>query len=697
MYRFLFFLLLLYFGASVQQLAGQHRPVWQDEPDIVVGYQKFIAAGGDYDTIPERELNKLIYKALASYYGPNLSHENFARNHLLAFNSYRKGDVSEAVHYVHVALRWATKIDDSYCKAASFRLLSDFYNKERRYDSALHYKIRALTIYQQLPNLTLAGVMNYQIGNLYFDLNDYDQALTYLKAFMQSDRRHNLQNTLRAYNRIGRIYHALGKYDIAAGYFQQAATIAQHNQMQEWFTVSKGNIGKTYIKQGKYEAAIPLLELSYLSALEYRDTARAVIESSVLAETWLALGNQPKAANMMRQIQTLARTARLNTEAQLAYKHIQYLYAKAKGDFRTALQLYEDYWQLNDSLNNSKIQWQLEQVRTLNAASIRQAQIRNEQAQRKAEQNERNILRWGSILLAVIVVPLLIILVRISQKRKKINRALKRSEDEIKLKNLLLEKQNKKMAEQAANLEQIVRERTRELEATIKVLNSHNKDLEQFSYIVSHNIRSPVTQIMGLVNIINLNQPDDPMNAEVLKNLYKAASNLDQVIKDLNIIISTRQSLDTLKEKVHLEDLMRQVIQGLESNIAASRAIVQYDFTLQPVLYTVKGYMHSILHNLVSNAIKYRAENRRPHIVVSADLLGDFCCISVADNGLGIDLENTDTYKIFGLYQRMHTHTEGKGLGLYLVKTQVESLGGTIGVESKLGVGTVFRVMLPSY
>jgi len=695
MYRFFALIFLTMAGCFAQQLMGQGKSALEQAISPIAGYQKMIALGADYDTIATYTLERLIHTANASYYGFKLLHENFARNHLLSLHAYQQQEFEQAVHYAHISLRWATKIGDNYGKAAAFRILSDIYSKQNRYDSALHYKTQALIIYQQSKNYALANLMNYQIGNLYFDINDYDQAYVFLRSFLSGDTRHNIVNTLLAYNCIGRIYHFQERYDLAIGYFAQAATLADLYKLSQWLTTAKGNIGKVYFKQGKYKAAIPLLEMSYLSALTFRDTSRAIIENCILAETYLNMGKRSKMALLVQQLQALTKATSISTEARLAYLRCNYLYAKSSGNTAEALRLLEAYKYLGDSVNSYSSQNKLEQVRTLNMVAVQQ--VKDQLLKKKTElvERQRNLLLIGSALFAAVVIPLLFFLVILNRKRRRVNLELKHSQYEVSLKNKLLEEQNKQIAAQAAALEQTIQERTRDLEATIKVLNSHNKDLEQFSYIISHNIRSPITQILGLVGIFNVNQLDDPINMEVLKNLQKAATNLDQVVKDLNVIISTRQSLDTLKEKVDMEEMMCQVMLGLDANITATQASIQYDFTLLPVLYTVRGYMHSILHNLISNAIKYRAENRKPHIAVSSDILDNFCCLKVADNGLGIDLASTNTYKIFGLYQRMHTHTEGKGLGLYLVKTQVESLGGTIGVESKLGVGTVFRMMLP--
>lgn len=679
----------------VVELTGQDRKLsWEKEPDIIRGYQRFIAEGGDYDTLSSHILNRLMHQANASYYGPKMILENFAKNHVLACNAYRKREFTEAQSYAQIALHWAAKINDNYCTAASFRILSDIYEEQGRYDSALHYKTRALMIYQQLPQSASVGLMHYQIGNLYYEVSDYDASLFHLNEFLKKDRRQNLNRTLQAYNRIGRIYDITGESRIAVGYFEQAAELAQSHALPRWLTASKGNIGRIYFKEKKYAQAAPLLEMSYLAALQYGDTSLAVTEGCTLAEIYFLGGNRAKTEELIKKVERL-HTPHLSPEAHLAYLHCRYMLAKTKSNWQEALQLLETYTHLSDSLTALRYRQTLEQVRMMNATAVQKMKEELNTKKTEASERQRDLLLIGGGLFLLVLIPLFVVLLRLNRKYKKANLALKRSQHEVSLKNKQLEQHNKQIAAQAANLEKTVKERTRDLEATIKGLNSHNKDLEQFSYIVSHNIRSPVSQILGLIGIFNFDKPDDPLNAEILKNLQKSAANLDQVIKDLNTIISTRQSLDALKEKVDLEEIMCQVLVGLESEIAAAQASIQYDFTLQPELYTVRGYMHSILHNLVSNAIKYRAEHRKPHIAISADPLGEFCCLTVADNGLGIDSEKNDTYKIFGLYQRMHTHIEGKGLGLYLVKTQVESLGGTVSLESVLGKGTVFRIMLP--
>ncbi|MEJ8757053.1 PAS domain S-box protein [Pontibacter sp. H259] len=224
-----------------------------------------------------------------------------------------------------------------------------------------------------------------------------------------------------------------------------------------------------------------------------------------------------------------------------------------------------------------------------------------------------------------------------------------------------------------------------------QVLNQ-NRNLQQFAYIVSHNLRAPIANILGLTSIYNKSAPEAPINQRVIDNLYKSAKLLDDTIRDLNEMLTIRSELQgTLKENVEVESVMKHVLLSLADEIEESGAEIETNFGLAPVIVTVKSYLHSILINLVSNALKYRDGSRKLTIKLETFKVDDYICLQVSDNGLGIDLvKNKD--KLFGLYRRFHPGVPGKGLGLHLVKTQAELLGGKVEVESSVGVGTVFSV-----
>jgi signal transduction histidine kinase len=168
-----------------------------------------------------------------------------------------------------------------------------------------------------------------------------------------------------------------------------------------------------------------------------------------------------------------------------------------------------------------------------------------------------------------------------------------------------------------------------------------------------------------------------------------AATNLDRVVKDLNQMIAYKKGIDENKQEIQFEDVVKIIRKNLEKQIQTSEAIIITDFTKAPSIYSVFNYVLSIFTNLIENALKYRSLKRSPVIKLESHSESGFTCVKICDNGLGINLE-MQKEKIFGLYKRFHTHVEGKGIGLHLVKTQLESLGGKIDVVSKPDSGTCF-------
>ncbi|MDX5480693.1 MAG: PAS domain S-box protein [Hymenobacteraceae bacterium] len=229
----------------------------------------------------------------------------------------------------------------------------------------------------------------------------------------------------------------------------------------------------------------------------------------------------------------------------------------------------------------------------------------------------------------------------------------------------------------------------------IEQLLIQNQNLQQFTYIVSHNLRAPIANILGLTNVYNRKQPEALINQRVVDGLLKSAKLLDTTIRDLNEILSIRSRIHETQETVMFEELVNDILSSISEDVAQADATVSCDFSGAPSITSLRGYVLSIVQNLLINAIKYRSPERKLHLSLSTFCVSDYICLQVCDNGLGIDLAK-EKDKIFGLYKRFHHTIEGKGLGLHLVKTQAELLGGKVEVESQVDVGTTFSVYFKS-
>lgn len=224
-------------------------------------------------------------------------------------------------------------------------------------------------------------------------------------------------------------------------------------------------------------------------------------------------------------------------------------------------------------------------------------------------------------------------------------------------------------------------------------LLKQNQNLQQFAYIVSHNMRAPIANLLGLVSIYNRQTPEIPTNNLVIDNIVTSAQLLDTTIRDLNDLLTMRSESEPVQEQVCFQELAEEVLVSLKPEIKACGACVTYSFDLAPRAMAIRSYVHSILYNLVSNAIKFRKPDQNLTVSINTYEVNNYLCLSIRDNGLGIDLEKQNG-KVFGLYKRFHHKIEGKGIGLHLVKTQAELLGGKVEVESQPLIGTTFHVYL---
>jgi PAS domain S-box-containing protein len=239
-----------------------------------------------------------------------------------------------------------------------------------------------------------------------------------------------------------------------------------------------------------------------------------------------------------------------------------------------------------------------------------------------------------------------------------------------------------------------LQELNKNLENYTKELVISNKNLEQFSYIVSHNLRTPVANILGLSRILKENGLDDDQKEYVIGELSSSVEALDEVIMDLNLVLKKKQEINESKEEVLFSRLVSNIKNSISGLIQSENVEIICDFSTVDKYFTIKSYLHSVFYNLISNSIKYRFPGRHPVIVITSQRKNGKIVLSFEDNGSGIDLEKKRD-QIFGLYKRFHTNIEGKGMGLFMVKTQVEALGGEINVRSRPNHGTIFEIEFP--
>jgi len=274
-------------------------------------------------------------------------------------------------------------------------------------------------------------------------------------------------------------------------------------------------------------------------------------------------------------------------------------------------------------------------------------------------------------------------------------REIKNMNDEIAAQNEELASQSESLSTQndeltlvKASLEQKVAERTVELQNLNGELIKQNCQLEQFAFITAHNIRGPVARIKGLLQFVPKSEVKE------LTYLDSCVNDLDEVISDLNTILDVRHGSDKFFEAVQLKTILIHAIRTIDDELTKKGATIQCDEFEDISVVGIHSYFNSIFYNLLHNAIKYADPTRPLIIILRAKRDEHWTYIEIEDNGLGIDMRYAAS-KMFNLYQRFHPSIKGKGFGLFLVKTQVEAMNGSITVRSEVDQGTIFQIVIP--
>jgi PAS domain S-box-containing protein len=220
-----------------------------------------------------------------------------------------------------------------------------------------------------------------------------------------------------------------------------------------------------------------------------------------------------------------------------------------------------------------------------------------------------------------------------------------------------------------------------------------NHELQNFVRIISHNLRGPISNLLMLSKIYEWGK--DEMNDDIVRKIEHTTEALDQTIKDLNLSLSLKAADKEQFREVPLRDVMKDVDGLLSEEISRSKASVETDFSNVSSIFGAKSYVVNIFYNLILNAIHYAKEHVPPVIKVTTQTIPEGMVIQFSDNGIGMELTPERERKIFDMYGRLSGATEGKGFGLYLVKTQVEAMEGKISVESEKDLGTTFTISFP--
>lgn len=232
----------------------------------------------------------------------------------------------------------------------------------------------------------------------------------------------------------------------------------------------------------------------------------------------------------------------------------------------------------------------------------------------------------------------------------------------------------------------------KQLEKLLKVTKTQNESLLNFAHIVSHNLRSHSSNMSMLTKFLTTeNDPEEQTNIHHM--LLDATESLSETIQHLNDVVHVKTDSTAHLKSVKLMDVIKNIEKSIPGLLTSHEATTVIEVPKAHHVKAAPAYMESILFNLYTNALKYSSPLRKPVLKIASSIEKETIVIQFNDNGLGIDLKRHGD-KLFGMYKTFHKHKEAKGIGLFITKNQVESMNGSITVESSIDVGTTFVITL---
>lgn len=231
-----------------------------------------------------------------------------------------------------------------------------------------------------------------------------------------------------------------------------------------------------------------------------------------------------------------------------------------------------------------------------------------------------------------------------------------------------------------------------DLELTNKGLSKANQELDSFVYSASHDLKSPLNNLEGLLDLAKRSIHEGDYLMTLIEKMESSIAGLKSKVAGLTEVMKIDKSPFDDYEENSFQSLIAEFKRENALLLDESKAVITTALGVEHVRYSAVG-LRSILQNLLINAMKYRSPDRNCEIMVQTFRKGNYLQLEIRDNGLGMDLEKNG-HKLFKIFSRLHDHVEGTGLGLHIVKRIAEKTGGNVEVKSTPGQGSVFTVTL---
>ncbi len=588
--------------------------------------------------------------------------------------------LDEAIPYFQRALGIAQR--NNLHKEAAYILnsLALIYTANDNYDKALEYNYQSLVVRETHGTpLDIAITLN-NLGWLYYKLNNNEEALKFYQRSLLIKRENKIDYDLDILLlNIGNCYNQLGKGEAARRYIREGLNVCSDHCLPERYVDAYLVLGLSY-RTELPDSAEYYFRKSLRISKEIGQQRYQIENYSKLAEICIFRKQYDEAKLYLDSAQSVAD----HTEYSRLIMDIYSIYAKLNieiGDFEKASRYQNKYIEMNDSLIGSRIR---------NIVNIETNYRERENIQTIAAK-EDIIRRQQSLTFAIIVIALLVasltfVLYRSNRIKKRVNAALSEAK-------AIIEDQNRQLLNSNIHLDKELKERNVDLERANESLRKVNDELDNFIYKTSHDIRGPLASLKGMCNVAIMDV-SDPVALAYLRKLDVTAEKLNTILTRLLIVNQINNSaISTVN--IDFQQIVNDVLLLEKKKGLPPKLIINKHIQPDVEFYSDKEFIRIIFENLIDNAIKFynKSEKVVPFVKISVTLENDHVVIRVTDNGIGINQAQPD--KIFQIFSRASDRSESGGIGLYITKTAVQKLGGSIDFQTTFEGYTEFSVMLP--
>ena len=603
------------------------------------------------------------------------------RQLMMISNELRSADAEASLGVCMRLLKIAKGAQSDPLLGMAYTTMGNVLRVLSRYTEAIETLTHAYTAFRNVGNLEKLVQTDLNIASIYLTQQNNVQAKKYLLDALPIVERENMDgNKGTLYMNLAIVYTAEQAYDQATELYHKCLDLYTATGDQRSIALTYTNLGDVNLQKGDYPASIGYSQKAYDAFDRLGCRYEQTITLLNIIDAQSRLKDYASAAARVDDLLRLAAGTGSAEVRAMALSTASTVH-EGLGQHQRALEEFKAFYHIHDSLYSEDQKNKLSEIESQIAVTKRDAEIAAMKSQNQLDDEREQATAWRFRALAIglgICIVLVILLFLSVRTRSRINRALHENNRLVEAHNQAIAAQNEALRQQNERLEDL------------------NREKDGLIGIVAHDLKSPLNKAGGLADLIASTGPLTPAQAQAVEMLRKVAATGNDLIRDLLDLNAIEHADSGIRlQTIELAPFLANIQQEFAGSAQRKAIEVLTDCPAALALVTDRSDLSRILENLLSNALKFSPSGKQ--VWLRAEGTATHVRISVEDQGPGISPE--DQQKLFKKFQRLSARPTGgessTGLGLAITMTLVRNLGGDILVESRLGQGSRFTVVLP--